>query len=79
MDDEDIMVIVLRGLPTEFAAIKIIIQAQFVSYSLSELKTLLKAAEINIENENEFSTPFTAMVAQNNSPSQCKLVFTLRM
>ncbi|KAL6137413.1 hypothetical protein ACLB2K_062705 [Fragaria x ananassa] len=52
VDDEDIVVTVLRGLPAEFAAIKTVIRAQFVSYSLSELKTLLKATKIDIENEN---------------------------
>jgi 2-keto-3-deoxy-galactonokinase len=37
MDDEDIAVIVLRGLPSKFAAIKTVIRAQFVSYTMGEL------------------------------------------
>ncbi|KAL6190995.1 hypothetical protein ACLB2K_037388 [Fragaria x ananassa] len=67
VDDKDIVVIVLRGLPSEFAAIKTVIRAQFVSCSLTELKTLLKAAELDIESENQFPPPLTAMVANNNS------------
>ncbi|XP_061995366.1 uncharacterized protein LOC133713376 [Rosa rugosa] len=67
IDDEDIVVTVLRGLQAEFVAIKTVIRAQFVSCSLGELKTLLKAAEVDIENENQCSIPLTAMLAKNSS------------
>ncbi|KAM5551300.1 hypothetical protein ABKV19_026228 [Rosa sericea] len=64
---EDIVVTVLRGLPSEFAAIKTVIRAQFVSCSMGELKTLLKAAEVDIENEPQ-AVSLTAMVAQSSTP-----------
>ncbi|XP_024186572.1 uncharacterized protein LOC112191456 [Rosa chinensis] len=67
-DDEDIVVTVLRGLPAEFTAIKTVIRAQFVSCSLGELKTLLKAAEIDIGNETQgLQTLLTAMLAKTSS------------
>ncbi|PRQ56316.1 putative transcription factor interactor and regulator CCHC(Zn) family [Rosa chinensis] len=66
LDDEDIVVTVLRGLPSEFVAIKTVIRAQFVSCSMGELKTLLKAAEVDIENESQPVT-LTAMVAQSST------------
>lgn len=72
LDDEDIVVTVLRGLPSEFAAIKTVIRAQFVSCTMGELQTLLKAAEVDIENEMGSSSalPLTAMVAaQSSSPT----------
>lgn len=71
MDDEDIVVTVLRGLPSEFAAIKMVIRAQFVSCSMGELQTLLKAAEVDIENElgTLSALPLTAMVATQYGPS----------
>ncbi|PRQ59977.1 putative transcription factor interactor and regulator CCHC(Zn) family [Rosa chinensis] len=68
LDDEDIVVTVLRGLPAEFAAIKTVIRAQFVSCSMGELKTLLKAAEIDIKNESQ-PVSLTAMVAQSSHPT----------
>lgn len=70
LDDEDIVVTVLRGLPSEFAAIKTVIHAQFVNSTLPELKSLLQAAEINIELEaQETSVPLTAMIAKTSSPT----------
>ncbi|KAL6225205.1 hypothetical protein ACLB2K_004056 [Fragaria x ananassa] len=72
VDDEDIVATVLRGLPAKYPPIKTVIRAQFVSCSLGELKTLLKAAEINIESESLSSMPLTAMVAKNgNMSSSC--------
>ncbi|KAM5575786.1 hypothetical protein ABKV19_014637 [Rosa sericea] len=69
LDDEDIVVVVLRGLPYEYAAIKTVIRAQFVTCSMGELKTLLKAAEVDIENEMQSSSSMTltAMLAQNQA------------
>ncbi|KAM5554367.1 hypothetical protein ABKV19_022642 [Rosa sericea] len=69
IDDEDVVVTVLRGLPSEYAAIKTVIRAQFVSCSIGELKTLLKAAEIDIEVENQSASniTLTAMVAKGQS------------
>ncbi|XP_061988981.1 uncharacterized protein LOC133707432 [Rosa rugosa] len=70
VDDEDIVVTVLRGLPSEYAAIKTVIRAQFVACSVGELKTLLKAAEIDIESEVQTSSStssLTAMIAKNTS------------
>lgn len=66
LDDEDVVVTVLRGLPYEFTAIKTVIRAQIVSYFMGELKILLQAAEIDIETESQASSglPLTAMVAQ---------------
>lgn len=60
VDDEDVVVTVLRGLPAEFAAIKTIIRAQYCNSSLATLKTLLKAAEVDIENESQSSVPLTS-------------------
>lgn len=70
LDDEDIVVTVLRGLPSEFAAIKTVIRAQFVNSTLPELKSLLQAAEIDIELEaQETPVPLTAMIAKTSSPT----------
>lgn len=51
LDDEDIVVTVLRGLLLEYTAFKIVIKAQFVSCSMGELNTLLKDVEIDADNE----------------------------
>ncbi|XP_062011675.1 uncharacterized protein LOC133728301 isoform X2 [Rosa rugosa] len=65
IDDEDIVVTVLNGLPSEFAAIKTVIRAQFTCASLSQLKTLLKAAEMDIGNEAQgLQSLLTAMLAK---------------
>lgn len=72
LDDEDIVFTVLRGLRYEFAAIKTVIRAQFVSCTMGKLQTLLKAAEVDIENEMGSSSalPLTVMVAaQSSSPT----------
>lgn len=70
LDDEDIVVTVLRGLPSEFAAIKTVIRAQYDSSSLPELKSLLQAAEVDIELETQGNhLPLTAMMAKNSSPT----------
>lgn len=67
LDDEDVVVTVLRGLPSEYNAIKGVIRAQAVSCSLGALKTLLKATEIDLEADSQSTTlPLTAMVAQAN-------------
>lgn len=62
------MDIVLRGLPSEFAAIKTVIIAQFLCFSLPELKALLKAIELDIEDEKQASTvlSLTTMVVQTS-------------
>ncbi|XP_040367879.1 uncharacterized protein LOC121050787 [Rosa chinensis] len=66
VDDEDIVVTVLRGLPSEFAAIKTVIRTQS-SCSLSQLKTLLKAAEVDIDSESQgLQGLLTAMLAKGN-------------
>ncbi|PRQ52801.1 putative RNA-directed DNA polymerase [Rosa chinensis] len=71
IDDDDIVVTVLNGLPSEFAAIKTVIRAQFTSCSLSQLKTLLKAAEMDIGNEAQgIQGILTAMIAKINTPTQ---------
>lgn len=77
LDDEDVIVTVLRGLPSEYNAIKGVIRAQAVTSTLSDLKTLLKATEIDLETDSQSSVtlPLTAMVAQttqliHNSTSQ---------
>lgn len=66
MDDEDVIVTVLRGLPSIYNAIKGVIRAQVVTSSISDLKTLLKAIEIDLEVDSQSSAtlPLTAMVAQ---------------
>ncbi|KAK9928309.1 hypothetical protein M0R45_025452 [Rubus argutus] len=66
MDDEDVIVTVLRGLPSEYAAIKGVIRAQAVTSTISDLKTLLKATELDIEADSQSTgtLPLTAMVAQ---------------
>ncbi|PRQ40037.1 putative transcription factor interactor and regulator CCHC(Zn) family [Rosa chinensis] len=67
IDDEDIVVTVLNGLPSEFAAIKTVIRAQFTCSPLSQLKTLLKAAEMDISNEVPgIQSLITAMLANCN-------------
>ncbi|XP_040374115.1 uncharacterized protein LOC121052712 isoform X1 [Rosa chinensis] len=67
IDDEDIVVTVLNGLPSEFAAIKTVIRAQFTCSPLSQLKTLLKAAEMDISNEVPgIQSLLTAMLANCN-------------
>ncbi|PRQ18444.1 hypothetical protein RchiOBHm_Chr7g0206111 [Rosa chinensis] len=67
IDDEDIVVTVLNGLPSEFAAIKTVIRAQFTCAPLSQLKTLLKAAEMDISNEVlGIQSLLTAMLANCN-------------
>lgn len=38
MDDEDVIVTVLRGLPSEYAIIKGVIRAQAVTFSISDLQ-----------------------------------------
>lgn len=76
LDDEDVVVTVLRGLPSEFAAIKTVIRAQYVSCSMPELKSLLQAAEIDIELETQGVTmPLTAMVAQSFNTIQNAPIF----
>ncbi|KAM5580016.1 hypothetical protein ABKV19_009651 [Rosa sericea] len=71
IDDEDIVVTVLNGLPSEFAAIKTVIRAQFTCASLSQLKTLLKAAEMDIGNEAQgLQSLLTAMLAKINPQVQ---------
>ncbi|XP_062028312.1 uncharacterized protein LOC133744184 [Rosa rugosa] len=69
LDDEDIVVVVLRGLPSEYVAIKTVIRAQFVTCTMGELKTLLKAVEVDIENEMQSSSPLnlTALLAKNQA------------
>ncbi|GAB2277905.1 hypothetical protein Dimus_039257 [Dionaea muscipula] len=70
LKDEDVVVTVLAGLPAEYAAIKTVIRAQSDSCSLGELKTLLKGAEYDIEQEQLTSVlPMTAMIATSNSKS----------
>ncbi|KAL6222940.1 hypothetical protein ACLB2K_006330 [Fragaria x ananassa] len=70
VDDEDIVVTVLRGLPAEYPAIKTVIRAQFVSCSLGELKTLLKAAEIDIDSESLSFMPLNCYGGQECGISQ---------
>lgn len=72
LDAEDIVDIILRGLPTEFVAIKAVIRAQFVCGSMPDIKALLKAAELDIENEKQASTVYSQtpiVSSQSNSPS----------
>lgn len=66
LDDEDVIVTVLHGLPSEYNAIKGVIRAQSIPPTLSDLKTLLKATEIDLECESHSASalPLTAMVAQ---------------
>lgn len=68
LDDEDVIVTVLRGLPSEYNAIKGVIRAQAVTSTISDLKTLLKATEIDLEADSLSSVtlPLTAMVAQTS-------------
>ncbi|KAM7485993.1 hypothetical protein LguiA_002002 [Lonicera macranthoides] len=66
IDDEDVIVTVLRGLPTEYTAIKTVIRAQFESCGFTKLKTLLKAAETDIESESIASLPITALMASTH-------------
>lgn len=70
LDDEDVVVTVLRGLPPEYADIRTVIRAQFVSSTIAELKTLLQATENDIEADSQVTagSHLTAMLAQNNSP-----------
>jgi hypothetical protein len=66
LDDEDVIVTVLRGLQSEYNVIKGVIRAQAVTSTLTDLKTLLKATEIDLESESQStsSLPLAAMVAQ---------------
>jgi hypothetical protein len=47
MEDEDIVVTVLEGLPSDYTAIKTIIRTQ-ASCNMMNFKTLIKAAEYDI-------------------------------
>jgi hypothetical protein len=66
MADEDIVVSTLEGLPVEYIPIKTIIRTQ-ASCSMQNLKTLLKAAEYDLDlvHHSSSSHPLTAMVANN--------------
>jgi hypothetical protein len=66
LDDEDVIVTVLQGLPSEYNAIKGVIRAQSVPPTISDLKTLLKATEIDLESESQSASALslTAMGAQ---------------
>lgn len=66
LDDEDVVVTILCGLPSKFAAIKTIIRAQYISCSMSKLKSLLQVAEIDIPNAHVFPTPLSPAVAQTS-------------
>ncbi|GAB2267282.1 hypothetical protein Dimus_038662 [Dionaea muscipula] len=70
IEDDDIVVTVLEGLPAEYTAIKTIIRTQ-PSCSMATLKTLLKAAEYDLEQASQATAlfPMTAMVANVAIPS----------
>lgn len=65
LNDEDVIVTVLRGLSSEYNAIKMVISAQAVSCTFGDLNTFFKATEIDLEADSQSSTlTLTAMVAQ---------------
>ncbi|KAM5587239.1 hypothetical protein ABKV19_005928 [Rosa sericea] len=76
--DEDIVFLILNGLPVDFAAIKTIIRVRTTPISLSELRTMLLDVESDIVQESRSFAPasmlehkalpsssLTAMIAQN--------------
>ncbi|XP_062005893.1 uncharacterized protein LOC133723077 isoform X1 [Rosa rugosa] len=76
MDDEDMVVSILHGLPSEFATIKAVIRIKTLSspVSMRELRSLLLIAEDEIEQTVKSIyapasiplSPLAAMAAQNN-------------
>ncbi|KAK9906054.1 hypothetical protein M0R45_000098 [Rubus argutus] len=67
LDDEDVVVTVLLGLPFEYNAIKGVIRAQVVPASINDLRTLLKATEIDLESESQSSPQFSSPSSQKSS------------
>lgn len=83
LDDEDVIVTVLRGLPSEYNAIKGVIRAQAVTSTLSDLKTLLKATEIDLETDSQlimaycFQNTFLTISLLFNFKFICQLLVML--
>ncbi|KAM5588569.1 hypothetical protein ABKV19_006834 [Rosa sericea] len=69
--DEDIMILILKGLPYEFSTVRMMIKAKHAPISMSELRSLLLAAESELEFESKSLslTPMSAMVAKPQSLS----------
>ncbi|GAB2274200.1 hypothetical protein Dimus_039072 [Dionaea muscipula] len=70
VDDEDLILTVLRGLPAEYGHAKLFLRNK-TKCSMAELKSLLKGAEFDLLDAQKPSImmPFTAMVAQNSPKS----------
>ncbi|PRQ50702.1 putative RNA-directed DNA polymerase [Rosa chinensis] len=69
--DEDVMILILKGLPSEFSIVRMMIKAKHAPISMTELRTLLLAAESEIECETKMQslslTSMNAMVAKHSS------------
>lgn len=67
--DEDIMILILKGLPVEFSTVRFMIKAKSTPITMQELRSLLLAAESELEFESKSLSfaPLTALVAKNHA------------
>lgn len=72
MEDKDIVVVVLNGLPAEFNRIKAIIQGRNSPVAMHELRILLLASERDIANRAGLNLPtFSVTTTKKNVSQRC--------
>ncbi|TQE01264.1 hypothetical protein C1H46_013171 [Malus baccata] len=66
-EDDDIVILALKGLPSEYNTFKTVIRGRENVISLKEFRSQLLAEEATVENNSISESFVTAMVAQNTS------------
>lgn len=70
VDEEDLIIHTLNGLPQEFGPFKTSICTRSSSISLEEFQALLLCEELNLEQSNDIASDFSTTALQSSKDNQ---------